>query len=339
MTAVSPSTPASLPGVSVIMPVLNEERHLAEAVTAILASEYAGPLEVVLALGPSHDRTDDVAADLATHDERVTLARNPSGRTAAGLNIAIGAAAHDIIVRVDGHAVIPTDYVAVAVETLEATGADNVGGIMGAEGVTDFEQAVAAAMTSWFGVGGAAFHIGGEEGPALTVYLGCFRKSALERVGGFDESMVRAQDWELNHRIRQTGGQVWFTPRMRVTYRPRNSVKTLARQYFEYGRWRREVARRHPETVSLRYLAPPVTLLAVGVGVLLATGGVLARQPRLAALGASQPAIYLMADAVASSSAARGLRGSAARWLPVVFPTMHFAWGAGFLLGAPRSTR
>ena len=338
MTAVSPLTPASLPGVSVIMPVLNEEQHLAEAVTAILGSQYDGPLEVVLALGPSHDRTDAIAAQLASRDDRVTLTSNPSGRTAAALNAAIDAAAHDIIVRVDGHAVIPTDYIAVAVETLEATGADNVGGIMGAEGVTDFEQAVAAAMTSWFGVGGAAFHIGGEEGPALTVYLGCFRKSALSRIGGFDESMVRAQDWELNHRIRQTGGQVWFTPRMRVTYRPRNSVKALARQYFQYGRWRREVARRHPETVSLRYLAPPVTLLAVGTGALLAVGGVLARRPGLAALGASQPVIYLVADAIASSSAARGLGTSAARWLPIVFPTMHFAWGAGFLLGAPRNS-
>ncbi len=338
MTAVSAPTPASLPGVSVIMPVLNEERHLAEAVTAILSSEYAGPIEVVLALGPSHDQTDEVAADLASRDARVTLTSNPSGRTAAALNAAIAAARHDIIVRVDGHAVIPPDYIAAAVETLEATGADNVGGIMGAEGVTPFEQAVAAAMTSWFGVGGAAFHIGGEEGPALTVYLGCFRRSALERVGGFDESMVRAQDWELNHRIRQTGGQVWFTPRMRVTYRPRDSVKTLARQYFEYGRWRREVARRHPETVSLRYLAPPVTLLAVSAGVLLAAGGVLARRPRIAALGASQPAIYLLADGIASASSARGLSGSAARWLPIVFPTMHFAWGAGFLLGAPRNS-
>lgn len=315
------------------MPVLNEEAHLAEAVGAILASDYPGPLQVVLALGPSRDATDDIAARLAADDDRVRTVPNPTGRTAAALNAAISAADHDIIVRVDGHAVIPRDYVAIAVRTLEKTGADNVGGIMGAEGVTEFERAVAAAMTSWFGVGGAAFHIGGVAGEALTVYLGCFRRSALERVGGFDESMVRAQDWELNHRIRATGGLVWFTPELRVSYRPRGSLRRLARQYHEYGRWRREVARRHPETVSLRYLAPPLALMAVAGGTAMGVAG-LATGTRGLLLGFALPAGYLAADLVASARAARGLPARSARWLPAVFATMHGAWGAGFLRGA-----
>jgi glycosyltransferase involved in cell wall biosynthesis len=314
------------------MPVLDEEAHLVEAVQAILASSYAGPLEVVLALGPSRDGTDAIASRLAETDPRVVTVPNPTGRTAAALNAAIAAARHDIIVRVDGHAVIPPDYVAVAVSTLEDTGADNVGGIMGAEGVTDFECAVAAAMTSWFGVGGAAFHIGGGAGPALTVYLGCFRRSALERVGGFDESMVRAQDWELNHRIRATGGLIWFTPELRVSYRPRGSLRRLARQYHEYGRWRREVARRHPETVSLRYLAPPLTLVAVTGGTLLGVAG-LVTGTRGLLIGFVLPAGYAAADLIASARAARGLPGRSSRWLPVVFATMHGAWGAGFIRG------
>lgn len=315
------------------MPVLDEEAHLAEAVQAILASSYAGPIEVVLALGPSHDGTDAIASRLAETDPRVVTVPNPTGRTAAALNAAIAAARHDIIVRVDGHAVIPPDYIAIAVRTLEDTGADNVGGIMGAEGLTDFECAVAAAMTSWFGVGGAAFHIGGGAGEALTVYLGCFRRSALERVGGFDESMIRAQDWELNHRIRATGGLIWFTPEMRVSYRPRGSLKRLARQYHEYGRWRREVARRHPETVSLRYLAPPLALIAVAGGTALGVAGLVTGSRGLL-LGFALPAGYVAADLVASARAARGLPASSARWLPAVFATMHGAWGAGFLRGA-----
>lgn len=321
------------PGVSVVMPVLNEEAHLAEAVGAILDSDYAGPLQVVLALGPSTDATDDVAARLTAHDDRVRTVSNPTGRTASALNAAIAEADHDIIVRVDGHAVIPRDYVAIAVRTLEETGADNVGGIMGAEGVTDFERAVAAAMTSWFGVGGAAFHIGGGAGEALTVYLGCFRRSALERVGGFDESMVRAQDWELNHRIRATGGLIWFTPELRVSYRPRGSLGRLARQYHGYGRWRREVARRHPETVSPRYLAPPLALIAVAGGTAMGLAG-LATGSRPLLLGFVFPAGYLAANLVASARAARGLPASSARWLPAVFATMHGSWGAGFLRGA-----
>ena len=322
------------PGVSVVMPVLNEERHLETAVRRILSSSYDGPIEIVLALGPSQDRTDEVAAALSADDPRVRTVRNPTGRTAAALNAAIAASRFDIIIRVDGHALIPDDYVAVAVATLEATGADNVGGIMGAEGVSDFEQSVAAAMTSWFGVGGAAFHIGGEPGPALTVYLGCFRRSALERVGGFDESMVRAQDWELNHRIRQTGGLVWFTPDLHVTYRPRPNLRALAKQYFEYGRWRREVARRHPETVSARYLAPPVTLIAVVGGTALGIAGLATGSRTATILGFALPAGYAAANLLASARAARGLPASSARWLPAVFATMHGSWGAGFLRGA-----
>jgi len=314
------------------MPVLNEQEHLTEAVEAILASSYDGPLQVVLALGPSRDETDAIAQRMAHDDPRVITVPNPTGRTAAALNAAIAAADHDIIVRVDGHAVIPRDYVEIAVRTLDETGADNVGGIMGAEGVTDFERAVAAAMTSWFGVGGAAFHIGGGAGPALTVYLGCFRRSALDRVGGFDESMVRAQDWELNHRIRATGGLIWFTPELRVSYRPRGSLRRLARQYHEYGRWRREVARRHPETVSLRYLAPPLALAAVTGGTLLGVVG-LATGTRGLLVGFVLPAGYAAADLIASTRAARGLPWRSARWLPAVFATMHGAWGAGFIRG------
>ncbi len=312
------------------MPVLDEERHLGDAVALLLGQDYPGPLEVVLALGPSRDRTDDVAVALAAADPRVRTVANPTGRTPAGLNAAVAAARHDVIVRVDGHALVPDDYVRVGVATLLATGADNVGGIMGAEGVTDFEQAVARAMTTTLGVGAASFHVGGEEGPAPTVYLGCFRRAALARVGGYDESFVRAQDWEMNHRIRETGGLVWFTPAMHVTYRPRPSARRLARQYFEYGRWRRQVMRRHPETVSLRYLAPPVAVLGVAAGTISAAVGV-TTGPRWLRVGLLAPAGYAGLVLVGAALNARGLPRAAAIRLPGVYVTMHGAWGLGFL--------
>lgn len=322
------------PGVSVVMPVLNEERHLAAAVAQILTTDYPGPVEVVLGLGPSTDCTDAVAAEIAARDDRIRLVANPSGRTSAALNAAIAAASFDIIVRVDGHALIPTNYLSVAVATLLETGADNVGGIMGAEGETDFERAVAAAMTSWFGVGGAAFHIGGQAGPALTVYLGCFRRSALQRAGGFDESMVRAQDWELNHRIRSTGGLVWFTPELQVTYRPRGSVKALAKQYWQYGRWRREVTRRHPETISARYLAAPATVLGIGTGVLLAAVGTATHRRGLRALGWSAPLAYAAGNLAASAWIGRDQPVGVRVRIPIALGVMHLAWGAGFVRGA-----
>ena len=314
------------PAVSVIMPVLNEEAYLEVAVQAILRQEYAGDLHVVLALGPSADGTNAVAESIAQADSRVTLVQNPTGKTADGLNAAISASHDDIIVRVDAHTELSAGYITTAVETLIRTNADNVGGIMDAQGQTAFEEAVAAAMKSPFGVGAASFHTGGSEGPADTVYLGVFKRSAIERVGGYDPHFVRAQDWEMNHRIRETGGTVWFNPAMKVSYRPRPSIKKLAKQYFEYGTWRREVMRSHPETVSsksaLRYFAPPAAVFGTLIGLAaIALGWGIGWIPVI-----GYAAIELIATALLVGKAKRG-------WLlvPVVLLTMHWAWGIGFL--------
>ncbi|GAA2153077.1 glycosyl transferase family 2 [Humibacillus xanthopallidus] len=324
------ATPGATPPVSVIMPLLNEERHLRDAVAMILAQDYPGPIEVVLALGPSRDRTDEVAADVAAHDARVRLVPNPSGRTPDGLNAAIGAATGEIIVRVDGHAEIPDDYIRVAVAELERVDADNVGGIMDARGSTDFERAVACAMRSPIGVGSARFHTGGEPGPADTVYLGVFRRSALERVGGYDPHFARAQDWEMNHRIRESGGTVWFTPDLRVTYRPRASVKALAKQYFHYGRWRRVVARHHEGTINPRYLAPPtmvvVTTAATVAGFFWAPAWAV-------------PAAYAAGIVAGGAAISRGESARTRVATPAVLATMHWAWGVGFITSPRRLTR
>ena len=313
-----------------MVPVLDEEEHLRDAVATVLGQDYPGPLEVVLALGPSTDRTDEIAAQLAAQDDRVRLVANPTGATGAGLNLALAAARHDIVVRLDGHALVPDDYVSVAVETLLRTGADNVGGMMAAEGVTDFQRAVAAAMTSPIGVGQASFHVGGEEGPAPTVYLGVFRREVLTRLGGYDESFLRAQDWEFNHRIRESGGLVWFTPRLTVSYRPRSTLRALAKQYRDYGRWRRVVMREHPGTASVRYLAPPLAVVAVVVGT---TVGVAGWRPALVA-----PLGYVGGVLAGSAVVGRDLPLRAKAWLPLVLATMHGAWGAGFL-ASPRDLR
>ncbi|MBX6768339.1 MAG: glycosyltransferase family 2 protein [Actinomadura rubrobrunea] len=325
--ASSEASDRTWPAVSVIMPVLNEERHLAEAVQRILSQDYPGELELVLAVGPSRDRTEEIAQRLAAEDPRVVVVPNPTGRTPQGLNIAIKASQYSIIVRVDGHSLLPPDYVRVAVETMEETGADNVGGIMAAEGVTPFEKAVARAMTSKIGVGNARFHTGGEPGDVETVYLGTFRRSALERVGGYDETFVRAQDWEMNHRIRQTGGRIYFTPRMRVTYRPRPNLRALAKQYYHTGRWRRVVGREHQGTLNLRYLAPPMAVLAMTAG---AIAGALGFWP-----GWLVPGAYAAGILVGSIVEGRGLPPSAWVRLPLVLATMHICWGVGFLTSPP----
>ncbi len=310
-----------LPMVSVILPILNEEHYLRETVRSILSQDYRGQFEVVLAVGPSHDQTEAIADQLHSEDSRIIVVENPTGRTAAGLNLALTAAKGSIIVRVDGHAQIPSDYISIAVELLAKTGAVNVGGMMAAVGVTRFEKAVAGAMRSPLGVGASRFHTGGEAGEVDTVYLGVFKKVALVAIGGFDERFTRAQDWELNFRLRAEGGVVYFDPRLQVTYRPRPSIAKLAKQYFEYGRWRRVVSRRHKGTINYRYLAPPVALSGFVASLFLGLA--------LNSIFIIPAAIYMIFVAGASIAIARSLIQYI--YLLAVIPTMHFAWGAGFI--------
>ena len=168
--------------VSVIMPVLNEEGHLEDAVNSVLAQNFDG--ELLLALGPSTDKTNEIAELLAKQDNRVRLVPNPRGLTTVGMNLAIKEAKHDYIVRIDAHSEPASNYIARGIEILEEQKADLLGGIMAAKGKTLFQKAVAWAYNSPFGLGGASYHVGGEACEAESAYLGIFRKAALQRVGG-----------------------------------------------------------------------------------------------------------------------------------------------------------
>ena len=309
------------PGVSVILPILNEERDLSECISAILQQKYDGKLEVILALGPSTDNTNQIAKSLAQSDSRIKLVDNPTGKTAAALNLAIAAASFEIICRIDGHAEISDTYIKTAVEIMNQTGAVNVGGLMNAAAAGGFQSVVARAMRSRIGVGASKFHTGGKAGAADTVYLGTFKKSAILQAGGFDEKYIRAQDWELNHRLRLNGGVIWFDPRLVVTYRPRDTFGKLAKQYFEYGRWRRAVSRKHQGTVNYRYLAPPialvVNLLSLILGIFLNTIFFV-------------PVItYLSIIILSGLFIGKGIYEKIT--LPSVLITMHASWGFGFI--------
>lgn len=319
--------------VSVVMPVRNEEPHLEAAVDRVLAQDHDGELEVVIAVGPSKDRTRAIADRLAELHAEVRVVDNPTGYTPAGLNLAIAAARHDVIVRVDGHGELSEGYIRRAVELLEETGAANVGGVMDAQGRTPFERAVAAAYNSPYGLGGGGFHHKSTPaGPADTVFLGVFRRDALESVGGFDESLHRAQDWELNYRLRKAGFIVWFSPELRVAYRPRSSVRALAQQFYRTGSWRREVIRRYPETASVRYLTPPLAVAGVTGGILGVLLGLVTRQRWLALLGVA-PVAYLAF--LLFATARMDVDAEARLRLPLVLAVMHGCWGVGFLRSTP----
>lgn len=312
------------------MAVRNEQDHLVDSVRAVLDQRYPGEFELVLAVGPSYDDTMIVARHLATREARLSVVENHEGFTPHGLNAAIDRARFEYVVRIDGHAVIEADYVRRVVETLVETGAANVGGRMVPEGRGPVSGAIAHAMSSRFGIGSAAFHTGGKAGPQPTVYLGAFRRSALRDIGGYDEYFVRAQDWELNHRLREAGYTVWFDPALAVAYRPRSSWRAFARQQYRTGGWRRRVIARYPQTASARYLAPPLVVGAVILSILLAVVGGLFVSPWLAA-GFLVPLGYLSGVTAVGLFDARRRPWSVRVRVPVAMAVMHLAWGAGFL--------
>jgi cellulose synthase/poly-beta-1,6-N-acetylglucosamine synthase-like glycosyltransferase len=245
-TEPSPSITPTWPGVAVVMPVRNESRHLVSAVRAVLAQDYPGELEVVLALGPSTDDTDEIAAKLAASDPRVRTVPNPSGLTPCGLNAAVAATSYGIVARVDGHAIVPRDYLRTAVEILEETGADNVGGVietLPADGSAT-ARAIAVALAHPFGVGNAYFRVGAREPRWVdAVSFGCYRRQVFERIGLFDEELVRNQDDEFDLRLIKHGGRVLLLPDVVASYYARKSRRQLARMYYQYGYFKPLVAR------------------------------------------------------------------------------------------------
>lgn len=330
--------------VSVVMPVRDEERYLEESVLRVLDQAYDGEVEIVLAVAPSLDRTAEIAQALAARDSRIVLVANPDGGTPHALNAAIAASRHPYVIRVDAHGFLPDGYLRDVVRLLDTTGAANVGGMMRVEGETAFGKAVASAMSSPLGIGGSKFHVGGEPGPARTVYLGAFRREVLLELGGFDEHYRRAQDWELNYRLRRAGHTVWFTPELAVTYRPRRDFRALRRQFFASGQWRRQIVEAHPDTASFRYLAAPAVTAMVALGCLLGLTGVAslaAGLPWLGLLAAGflAPVGYSLGVVVAGGLIGRGLPWRVQVLLPLVVMTMHLSWGTGFLRSIPRSQR
>ena len=327
---------SEFPPVSYVMPVLNEEGYLADAVAAVLAQSYPAEAELVIALGASTDRTTAIAHELAAADDRVRLVDNPANDIPVGLNLAIGASRHPIVVRVDAHAELPENYTVTMVGLLNDTGAVNVGGVMHAQGRTPFQAAVARAYNSPWGLGGGQYHGAKEAGPSDSAYLGVFRREVLEQVGGYDETLRRAEDWELNSRILAAGHLIWYTPDVAVTYWPRAKPATLRRQMFATGVWRGHLIREQGRT-PLKYLPPPLVVLALGASAVVAVAqlnGLLpGRLGRTAALVHAAPLAYAAGLGWVS---ARSLGAANVReWLlnVAVLGIMHLSWGAGFIRG------
>ena len=305
--------------VSFVMPVLNEERYLKKAVESVFLQKVPGEIELVLALGPSQDDTNQVAKELReTYGEALNLVEVGLANTSEQLNSAIAKTRFSVVARVDAHSELSEDYAAIALEVLNTTGAANVGGVMRAVGQSDFQSAVAYGYNNRIGLGGGAYHVGAKAGPKESVYLGVFDKKKLLEVGGFDNRWVRGQDWELNQRLRLSGYKVWFDPRLEVTYRPRSSWRELASQFFQTGNWRGMLTRENPSDSAFRYWIPPLLVLSL--------------------IFVFPFWVYLAGIGIVALTA-NGISGRVKAWLVVVLPTMHLCWGLGFWLGLVRGVK
>lgn len=331
-----PAPPAGWrPLVSVVVPVRNEAAAVEGCLQRLLAQDYPRDrTEILIVDGCSEDGTRGVVERMRERHPKagLRLLDNPRHTVPPALNLGIRAARGDVIVRMDAHAVPTTDYLSACVAALAASGAANAGGVVVAKGETAFGEAVAIATAHPLGAGDARHRIGGVAADVDTVPYGAFRREAFERVGLFDESLVRNQDYEFNVRLREAGGRVRFDPAIHFTYTPRGSVAALWSQYFQYGWWKVETLRRHPNSLRVRQLLPPA-LMVGGLATLIAAPFWSLASAALA-VGL---ATYLVAVGAVSLRIARP--PTPAYRVVGAFAVIHVGWALGFLVNlASRGT-
>jgi len=316
------------PRVSVIVPVRNEERYVGGCLSRLLGQDYPGErLEILVVDCLSEDRTRAIVQELlrgrAPMPPVLRLIEDPGQERTTALNAGIKAATGEIIMRVDARSMVPLDYVRKCVETLAATGADNVGGMQQPIAESPMQEAVGLAMSHPFGVGDAQFRVGKRSGFVDTVYLGAFRREVFSRVGLFDDVVpVLSEDSDINQRIRDQGGTVYLNAEIRACYYPRETLRDLVALYFRYGVARAGNLVKHGKLSAWRQAVPPLFVLS------LATLGLLALTHEAFRVGfAIVLGTYVVSDVgVSASLCAR--RGKWYLWprLLAVFPCMHFAW-------------
>ena len=323
----------TLPSVTLIMPIRNEAAFIERSLGAVLAQDYpAELLEVLVVDGMSDDGTRDIVAQMLEDRPSSRLLDNPRRIVPTAMNIGLEDASGDVIVRVDGHAVVEPDFVSQCIQALDETGADCVGGSIRTVSTTATAQAIAEAMGSPFGVGDARFRTTHDRSMWVdTLAFGAYRRQVFDRVGLFDEELVRNQDDEFNYRLRAAGGRIWLDPRIRSTYYARSTFRSLWRQYYQYGYWKVRVFQKVPGSAQLRHWAPPLFALAVLGGLV---GSILLPVLRVPYLGGLL--VYVAASLIASALVAARKGWRHLLRLPIVFATLHLAYGLGFWAGMIR---
>ncbi|MBX3143098.1 MAG: glycosyltransferase family 2 protein [Trueperaceae bacterium] len=315
---------------TVILPVRNEAGFIAGALTSIQRAAEQAPtasVEILVIDGLSDDETREIVEGFAAADARISLLDNPQRTVPHAMNLGIRSARGDVVIRLDGHAEIESDYIVNALEELRAhPECVCVGGPIANIGRDATSSAISQAMSSSFGVGNARFRTGGQDGYVDTLAFGAYRRSELIAIGLFDEALTRNEDDDLNFRLVTAGNKLWFSNRIRSRYYVRAELGKLYRQYFQYGYWKVYVNRKHNTVTSIRQLAPPVLVSSLAILGLLSVFLLPARPLLLILLG-----VYLATAAYFALRAARSLDSAATTFL--AFLALHFGYGIGYLAG------
>ncbi len=320
--------------VTVVVPMRNEEAYIAKCLRSIVEQDYPrDSLEVLVVDGLSDDRSREIVKEFRQEHPSIRLLDNPHRIVPTAMNIGIKEAEGEVIIRVDGHCRLAPDYISQCVRYLGEKGVDCVGGAIESIGQTPMARAISLAMSSPFGVGDAYFRYAQKERYVDTLAFGAYKREVFNRIGLFDEELVRNQDYELNYRLRKAGGKILLTPAIKSHYYTRSSLRKLWSQYFQYGFWKMQMLRKHPRSVRIRQLVPPLFVL-----VLLLSGALSAISSLAAWVFALVITSYLSLSLAFSFSIAARRGWRYLPILPVIFACLHLSWGLGFLYSLARLT-
>ena len=316
----------AMPMVSVLIPIRNEQRYIARCLDSILANDYPkNGLEILVIDGMSTDRSREIVQGYIRSYPFIKLLENPKRIQASAMNIGVGEAGGEIIVRMDAHTDYVSDYIRQCVTILQTTDASNIGGVQRAVGTDYISDTIAIAMTLPFGIGNARFRYSDQEEWVDTVYLGAWYKKTLDALGGFNEEWVVNEDYELNYRLRQAGGKILLSPKICCHYYVRGSLKTLVHQYFRYGLWKVKTLVAHPDSLRWRHLVPPLFVLSLVVSSALI--------PVFWVASVMVLGLYIITNLAVSFWTVRRRGWRYLPLLPFVFAILHVSWGVGFWVG------
>jgi GT2 family glycosyltransferase len=290
-------------------------------------------VEILVADGMSTDSSRRIVSEFAGRHANVGLLDNEKKIAPAAFNLGIRNARGSIVAIIGAHCFLAPDYISTCVHYLSTGEADCVGGPIESVGEGFWGQAISLAMSSPFGVGDAHFRYSHQERYVDTLAFGAYRREVFDRIGLFDEKLVRNQDYDLNYRLRKAGGKILLTPAIKSRYYTRSSLKKLWSQYFQYGFWKVQMLRKHPRSVRVRQLVPPLFILA-----LLLSGALSAISNLAAWVSALVVTGYLSLSLAFSSFIAVHKSWQYFPVLPVVFACLHLSWGLGFLYSLARLT-